>query len=364
MRQLRADGDIQAVLLDSTLPMPGLAQLLGELRADVDGGRIPILLAAVPETRISHDAAARYRFLDKRKEQLMAATIRYRSLRDANAGEEARDIKDIEASYASKTISPEERDRLIGRIRERHEESRKDLRRTQVEGVTLLKDIPKIESELADLATRYDLESRVRENSLSRFTSRYANIRVVHASLLTDSKGIKSTLARDLRDAGTALSPAEHKQAAETAIRILAALSVGRPAGYDVKPATASIVEALRVGKLSPEGQLAAIIACGTLRGGPIQSVLASTILDATRTLPVRIAPASALVENLQRFNILLKEEQFAPLRTLSRQAGLDAKLKEQLDVLLGSIRPGDKTTGAQLREYKPTPAAVIPPPK
>jgi hypothetical protein len=360
MRELRARGDIQAVLLDSTLPYPGLDQLLGQLRADVDVGRIPIILAAVPETRASHDAAARYSFLEVRRDALNEATRRYRALRGAIAEEEARELNEISES---KVLSSDEKTRFSDQVRAKYDERRRDLNRVEVESVTLLKDVPRIESEMADLATRYDLESRVRENSLTRFTSRFANIRVVHASLLTDTKGLASTLRTDVRDAGVALTPAEQKQAAESAIRILESLSAGRPAGYDVKPVAANILEALRVGRLSPEGQLAAISICSRLRGARTQAELAAVLLDAPRPAAVRTAATRALVENIQRFSILLTEEQFAPLRNLSREAGLDARLKEQLDVLLGSIRPGDRTTGVQLREYKPVPAAVIPPP-
>ena len=37
--------------------------------------------------------------------------------------------------------------------------------------------------------------------------------------------------------------------------------------------------------------------------------------------------------------------------------------MDKQLDILLGSLRPGDRTTGLNLRGYNPAPAAILPPP-
>jgi hypothetical protein len=360
MRRLRAEADIQAVLLDSTLPFPGLASLLAQMRADVDVGRIPILLAAVPESRASHDAAARYQILLKRRDQLMQDTRRYRGLMATIARDEANELKEISDI---KTTTSDEKLKMTRRVQERYDEQRRETDRIEVEAVTLLKDLPRLESEMAELAKTYDLESQLREAALIRFTNRYANVRVVHASLFTDAKALGTTLFRDLRDAGVALTPAEQKNAAESAIRILASLSAGRPPGYDVKPATASILETVRTGRLSPEGQIAAILAASRLRSERTQRDLSGVILDGARPLPVRLAAASALIDNIQRFSILLREEQFAPLRSLATEPKLDARLKEQLDLLLGSLRPGDRTTGLNLREYSPAPAAVIPPP-
>jgi hypothetical protein len=360
MRKLRAGGDIVAVLLDSTLPLPGLPHLLAQMRADVDVARIPVVLAAVPETPAARDVATRYQRARRRLDMLGADTSRYSTrMREISSNEEAA-LKKVEAG--AYTLG--ERERAVQNVREKYALLREDVRREFPGSAELLKENPRLQAELSALAKRYDLESRVREDALARFTRRYANVRVVHPSLLTDARGLESTLRGDVRDAGVALPPAEQRQAAETAIRILASLAQGRPPGFDVKPATATILEALRVGRLSPEGQLAAIGAASRLPGTRTQSELAHVILDAARTLPVRTAAAEALAENIQRFSIQLREKQFAELRALARQDKLDAGLKERLDVLLGSLRPGDRTTGARLRGYKPRPAAVIPPPK
>ena len=161
-----------------------------------------------------------------------------------------------------------------------------------------------------------------------------------------------------------ALAPAEQSEAAERAIRLLASLAEGKFAGFDVRPATATILDTLRAGRLTPDGQIAAAAACSRLPGARTQTVLTTVILDGARPAPVRTAAATALVEHIQRFSIQMTPAEFEPLRTLRTQAGLDAKLKESLDVLMGSLRPGDRTTGVQLRRVQTGAAAVIPPPK
>jgi CheY-like chemotaxis protein len=49
LRRLNQAADIDAILIDSELPDPGLSPLLGQLRADVNFGRLPLILAAPRE---------------------------------------------------------------------------------------------------------------------------------------------------------------------------------------------------------------------------------------------------------------------------------------------------------------------------
>src|SRR5205823_4825693 len=103
LRQLKAHADVDIVLLESTLPFPGLAQLLAQLRADVDVGRVPVLLAAVPQTRASVEVSARYRRADRRLQGLLDETRAYRAARRDLQREEAEKTREIEKSrYATR----------------------------------------------------------------------------------------------------------------------------------------------------------------------------------------------------------------------------------------------------------------------
>jgi hypothetical protein len=49
MRRLNEAADIDLVLIDADLPDPGLAQLLGQLRSDINTGLLPVVVLAPPE---------------------------------------------------------------------------------------------------------------------------------------------------------------------------------------------------------------------------------------------------------------------------------------------------------------------------
>src|SRR5262249_57733051 len=105
MRELGKRADIHAILLDSTLPYPGLAHTLAQMRADVDVGKVPILLAAVPETRVAHDAARRYQGVQKRLDTLRQEARPYLDRLKNLATEEAQRIADVKAGRNLGTIA-------------------------------------------------------------------------------------------------------------------------------------------------------------------------------------------------------------------------------------------------------------------
>ena len=53
--------------------------------------------------------------------------------------------------------------------------------------------------------------------------------------------------------------------------------------GYDVRPAGDAILNAVRAGRLSPEGQVAACEAAATLSGSRVQTELLNAALDGRR---------------------------------------------------------------------------------
>src|SRR5205807_6476375 len=62
LRRLNAAADVEAVLIDSALPDPGLAQLLADLRADIHFGLLPVVVLTPPEREVTlRPIADRYR---------------------------------------------------------------------------------------------------------------------------------------------------------------------------------------------------------------------------------------------------------------------------------------------------------------
>jgi hypothetical protein len=364
MRKLRADPAIEAVLLDSTLPYPGLANLLAQMRQDVDVSKVPIILAAVPETRSAHDAAVRYRRLKGRVEAIHRDTRRYRELLAGIDEQEAEEKKEVERDYArERRPNLEERAAAYRRVEEKYAAKRADARHDHPKDVALLAEIPRLEKEMAREIDHYDLESQARESALERYVQGYDNIQVVHASAMVDPRSLETTVLANVRDAGNPGAD-ELRESADRAIEILANLTEGKPEGYDIRPAASAILNALKAGRLSPEGQLAAIRAATRLDGAAAQTTLSEIVADGGRNINLRLAAAKALIVNVQRQGARLPGTDLAALQRLSAQAGLDPRLKEQIDNLFGALRPSERSTGERLRDYHPTPAGPLAPPK
>jgi CheY-like chemotaxis protein len=356
MRQLRAHADVDAVLLDSRLPDPGLAYLLANLRQDVDYGRVPVLLAAVPETRSAHDLAACSARIQTRLDLIRTETRAYRTgLASLEMDEKAA----LQKVRFDKEAPPGDRYFAERSVRERFDAERRYLDRTYLDAARQTKDAEKLESRQRRLADRYDLEAKVREAQLERFTSRYPNVRVVHAAVFSKGEALGPTLGATIRDADLALTQQQRTDNAEVAIQILANLAQGRPAGYDVRPATQTVLAVLRAGKLSPRGQIAAADVAARLPGERAQAELLNALADGARPLEVRIAAGEGLVQSLQRFGLQLTRLQVASISELSKQK-IDAKLKGQVDLVLGALRLCERKTGELLRQYNPQPVAPL----
>lgn len=364
MRELRANPSIEAVLLDSTLPFPGLANLLAQMRQDTDVANVPIILAAVPQTRVAHDAAVRFRALKARLESVHRETRPYRTLLADIDRQEADEKKDLEKEYArDRKPNLEAKAAAYRQVEERFVAKRADAQHSHPDAVARLAEVPKLEKAMAWEIERYDLESQARESELERFVQGYDKIQVVHASAMVDPRSLETTVLTNVRDAGNP-TPNELRDASERAIEILANLAEGRPEGYDIRPAADAVYAALRVGRLSPQGQQAAIRAAARLDGGAAQSALAGVVLDGGRSIDLRLAAARALIVNVQRQGARLPAAELAQLQKLAGQAGTDPRLKDQIDNLFGALRQTDRSTGERLRDFTPTPVRPLAPPK
>jgi hypothetical protein len=198
---------------------------------------------------------------------------------------------------------------------------------------------------------------------LARHVARQGNVTVVPEAILADAVGLKQLLVSLVGDpAGPALAPAERKELAERAVVLLARLAWGEPPGYDVRPAAATIVDALRQPpRLRPEGQIAAAAAAARLPGGEPQQALADVALDAKRPLAVRVAAAADLVRHIQAYGRLLSRAQAQALAALNADAATPPQLREQLALVLGSLQPDARASGERLLRYQPPPPAAPP---
>jgi CheY-like chemotaxis protein len=209
-------------------------------------------------------------------------------------------------------------------------------------------------------------EAARNEEKLRRYVARYPNITVIPAVLALDTKTLRPLIQSRLDDpANPALSAKEMKGYAERSIENLARLARGEVAGYDVEPAGPAVLEALRVpSKLTPKGQGFAIEVAARLRREEAQIVLANVLTDGKRTTAVRIAAANALVRNIQQFSPLLSREQVRAIVEMYADPKLDEMLKNNVALVLGSLRPDARRSGDLLLQYQPPPPAAPPPNK
>jgi CheY-like chemotaxis protein len=203
-----------------------------------------------------------------------------------------------------------------------------------------------------------------REDALRRFVARDSGVTVAPGGIALAPGELAALLRSRLADAanGPPLSPAEMQDYQERAIRHLAELAHGNPPSVDVRPAADAILDTLRAGKLSPEGQLAAVSAAGRLSGARPQHDLVAVLLDARRPLPVRTAAARELVRHIQGHSSLLSPTQTAALEGLFAEPATDPALRAELALVLGSLRPDVRVTGERLLRYRPPPPVAAAP--
>ncbi len=234
--RLNEASDIDMLVVDAGLPGYGLESLLGQLRADVNAGLLPLLLVA-PTGRepVLRDLVERFRQETRR-------------LEDSKLRDRAQDLRS-------------------------HEEDLKRLRQT------------------------YANENERLREAYERFTEGRPNVWIAADSQVRDADRLKAEVQERLKETKVPpLTEAERKAYAAEAILWLARLGRGEIAGYDIQPAENAIVQALRSDELAaPAAEAAARLA-----NPRAQRELAMVLLDNKRPAPLRAKAAEELVVSLQ----------------------------------------------------------------
>lgn len=208
--------------------------------------------------------------------------------------------------------------------------------------------------------------SRERLDRLQAWVAQYKNVTVLPTGFALDPNDLKLVLDRRIVDAGTPpLSEAEIKDYAERSVRYLARLSLGDPSGFDIRPTTDVVSNALRSGKLSPPGQLAAVEVLSHVPSARAQAELASVVLDERKEteLITRLSAAAALVKHIQQHGLTLAKSVIDSLEALRQRPETDPNLRASVALVLGSLHPDPRTAGQRLLEFRPTipPAQPLP---
>jgi hypothetical protein len=360
MQRLGQASDIDLVLMDEALPDPGLANLLGQLRADVHVGLLPVVLTVKPEPSPEERTPAR--------KTTKAADLWNSMQFEIDAGRLDKAAILLERLLDYRTSDAE----LVKLAEDKGLEAFQALRDLRWSDVP--KENERIRKEADALLARVTAAVRQppppplpgREDALRRHLVRSPNVTVVSEVILEDPKAIRELVQLRIADPGQpALSAAEMKDYAERSMVLLAKLARGEPPGFDVRLAGPAILDALRTpSRLRPEGQRAAAEAASRLSGSEAQRVLADVVLDTKRPLAVRVGAAEQLIRHIQSYSPLLSRAQVKDLAALNDNPALDPPLKAQVALVLGSLQPDARLTGQRLLQYRPpVPAAPAPPP-
>ena len=370
LRRLHAANDISAILAESTLPDPGLASFLAQVRADVTASRLPFVLIAVPDNAESRDLTAKYRAERDRLELLTSRTKVYRNMRLDSQVKFERAIALYDKTKLTGATDDREREVLL--LSQQHKEELQDLARQFPDAEVMDKDSREIEKRLHVLEDKYSAECQRREEALKRWLEGYPTISVVSVGLLDDPKKLRYRLFGEEGKTETKpLTEAEQKEYAEKSIQYLAHMARGEIDGYsargfsDIKDLPEAIYSALGSGKLGEKGQADAVEVVGHLSSPAAQTKLAAVVRDEKRPLAVRIKATETLLKHVQQNSVLLAKGDLQGLRQVYEATGMEPEKQDfraKLAILLGRLPTEARANEEQLRNYQPAPPG--PPPK
>jgi CheY-like chemotaxis protein len=221
------------------------------------------------------------------------------------------------------------------------------------------------------------LARRQFQNNLARLADGYRNVWVVPEAAAATPDQLKSRLEKYLRYAalpvtlgrasgdGSArldqyarnvkalLSPAERKQFARESLYALWRMARGEVKGYDVRPAEAAVVGALRVDDLAER----AVEVLGRLPGTESQQRLASLVLDPKRG-KLRLTAAVELNRHAQKYGLVLPQtldpDRLKQLRAIAENPAEDLALRTQVALLVGRMGVSARESGVRLYQFRP----------
>lgn len=161
------------------------------------------------------------------------------------------------------------------------------------------------------------------------------------------------------RAMGQPLTDAERKDTAREAVLWLKRLAVGEVPGYNVKGAEDALLKAARNEELNGP----AVEALGHVPTRNAQRELAHIVLDNAIRPEMRAAAALELSRHIQLNGRVLLRAQVQGLEALFQNAP-DPKLRANVAIVLGSLRPGAGNSGNRLKGYVPDEKEAAPAPE
>jgi CheY-like chemotaxis protein len=346
--RLKRAADIDLILMSHAFPSAQeFAFTLSEMRADMDAGLLPLILTAPQERE------ARLRRFVARYPNTWVEVVDFDML--AGLQVERRVLDDIGNQMAQlreklpQTKVLEETVALIATQWFAIRDGLRDLKTEKEAIAKLVQDLTKIKTLLKEDKTEKEMVDRVIKRLGDLVAEKEKNTKTID-----QFSDIRNRVRGYIRDAlGRPLSGAEWTVFKEDAFDALGRMARGTLKGYDIRPAEDAIQAMFRSTQVAYVKDALPIIA--RLPGAAPQRELATFVLDPMRD-KLRDVAAAELAGNIQRNGLLLSRDLVARIKDLFATTA-DAKLKEQLTLVIGSMRPSATSTGRRLKDYQPAPA-------
>lgn len=327
LRRIRQASDVDAILLDPTFPTPGFASMIGQLRIDADVKRLPIIVAAVPDSKQSREILANITEA-KEKIAVLKETVK------------RQDIKLEQRQYTSQAIQKQ-----LGRLKDRFAIAR-DARISQLNEYIEL------------MSLRYQKEVDERSTHLKKLLEDYQHVIVVEPGVLNNQFAIQTQLLALFTDTGMIpLTAAEQKQHAEIALYFLSRMASGEIKGFKLDALREELIEVTNEKALSESALTNAIRALGSLSGTAVRQQFIKLILDETKPALVRFAASVELQNYFEKSGMPLpryRDQLTETFKVALRQPNLDPQLQSQLQRLIGAMSTKRTLNGEILRKFQP----------
>ena len=363
LERLQKSADVDAILIGTELPDPGLTPLLGQLRDDPSFGAVPLWLVTPWDTQESlkirqAEVEIQLRTFRKDRQSLIEERRRVESLYLKSKGGTAAVYKDrldridrelqgewfaLTARSLTALAKEDVPEAVLSKLKNLNNKefpsqasfqselnkvlSKQDLARYQQR---VLEQAPQgfsQERENRILAEQKTLDRQLlsappaRDAVLRRLLAHYRHTWVLPELSASDKVYLQQVLAQPLADVhGLPLTPAESKTYAEHSLEWLARMARGEITGYDFTPAEPALYKALQTPALGEKALEAVIEATGRLpagRGGDKPQMELASIVLGTRPVPVRQAAAAELLRRIQRTSPVLSRMEVQRLEEL-----------------------------------------------
>ncbi|MFO0969981.1 MAG: hypothetical protein U0793_30890 [Gemmataceae bacterium] len=324
-----SDADL-VVVYGGGVATPELPFLVGQIRADVDTGMLPIIVVAptlrpdvLTKEREAKDLEEGRKAIEKRLSEEKLKKIREFTLK-------TKDLAEVdEATKAFETVYAKEKVRQLKEFEDAFN---------------------------LEVAKRRLDASKVFEDRLNRLLAKQTNVWIVPELHVGMPEQFRKEIDAALEGAYVArVTPDERDFFRRLSMGLAWSMSRGELPGYNVRPLEDELLALVRSKATPPDTATLAIEALARMPGAEIQQSLAAVTLNPAKE-KLRIPAAFELNRHVKTYGVLLRKEQIKEMRKVQADPAEDPTLRGQLALVLGATGAPPTFTGDRLFDFRPAP--------